>query len=108
MASAVLLCYYENIFCRKSQVQNGSPQHTGLNTVYRDDTEWKALELMYQNPGLLAHLNIRVKASRRATPHPLSSAGKCPTVAQAAGTGLLEEWEYEGTRSGSPSFCLLY
>lgn len=93
VASAVVLCYYENTFCRKSQVRNGGPQHIGLSTVHtdackhRDDAEWKTLELTYRNPGLLAHLNIRVKASRRAIPHPLRSAGKCPTMVQATGTG---------------------
>lgn len=43
--SAVVLCYCENIFCRESQVQNGSTQHTGLSAVHtgvcnhRDDIE---------------------------------------------------------------------
>lgn len=63
-----------------------SAVHTGTYN-HRDDTEGKPLEQWSRNPGLLAHLKVRIEALRRAIPHLLRSAGRCPTVAQTIGAG---------------------
>lgn len=82
---------------KSQQVQNGSPQPAGLGAQYTQASvitgrtlKGRVQTWRDRNSGLLAHSKIGREVLRKASPHPRSSAGKCPTVAQTIGASCLE------------------